>query len=42
VQTTKHIGTNYFPAQYRVSTNFLHPTSAYAPRQVQFGLRLIF
>jgi len=29
-------------AQYRLSTNFLHPTSAYAPRQVQFGLRLIF
>jgi len=42
VQTTKQIGINYFPAQYRTSTNFLHPTTAYAPRQVQFGLRLIF
>ena len=42
VQTTKQIGINYFPAQYRISTNFLHPTSAYAPRQVQFGLRLVF
>ncbi|HUJ96134.1 MAG TPA: carboxypeptidase regulatory-like domain-containing protein [Terriglobales bacterium] len=42
VQTSNQIGINYFPAQYRLSTNFLHPTSAYAPRQVQFGLRLIF
>jgi hypothetical protein len=42
VQTTKKIGINYFPAQYRASTNFLRPSDAYAPRQVQFSLRLVF
>ena len=42
VQTTKNIGINYFPAQYRTSTNFLHPNDAYAPRQVQLSLRLTF
>jgi len=39
---TKHIGINYFPAYYRVPTNFLRATNAYAPRQVQFALRLGF
>jgi hypothetical protein len=39
---TKHIGINYFPAYYQVPTNFMKATSAYAPRQVQFGLRLGF
>ena len=42
VQTTKNIGINYFPAQYRAATNFLRPNDAYAPRQVQFSLRLVF
>jgi len=42
VQTTKNIGINYFPAQYRAATNFLKPNDAYAPRQVQFSLRLVF
>jgi hypothetical protein len=42
VQVDKHLGLNYFPAQYRVTGNFVRATSAYAPRQVQFALRLIF
>jgi hypothetical protein len=29
-----------YPAQFRQSTGFLVPTDAYAPRQVQFSLRL--
>src|SRR6266568_5622665 len=37
---TKHIGINYFPASYQVPTNFMRATNAYAPRQVQFALRL--
>jgi hypothetical protein len=41
VQTTKRLGINYFPAQYRVPANFLRATSAYASRQVQIALRLI-
>lgn len=39
---TKHIGINYFSPYYQVPTNFMKATSAYAPRQVQFGLRFSF
>ena len=42
VQTSKFIGINYFPAQYRTPTSFLRATDAYAPRQVQLGLKLIY
>ena len=42
VQLDKRLGLNYFPAQYRVTNNFLQATSAYAPRQVQLALRLVF
>jgi hypothetical protein len=39
---TKKLGINYFPAYYQVPTNFMRATSAYAPRQMQLGLRLGF
>ena len=39
---TKHIGINYFPAYYQVPTNFMRPTGAYAPRQLQFSVRMSF
>jgi hypothetical protein len=42
VKIDKTIGINHFPAQYRRPTNFLKATDAYAPRQVQIALRLIF
>jgi hypothetical protein len=42
VQIDKDIGINYFPAHYRRPANFLKATDAYAPRQVQIALRLIF
>ena len=42
VQMDKRLGSNYFPAQYRMTGDFLQATNAYAPRQVQFGLRLVF
>ena len=42
VQFSSTRGINHFPAQYRVTTNFLHPVSAYAPRQIQGALRLVF
>jgi len=42
VQFSKRIGINYFPAQYRKPTSFLRATDAYAPRQIQFGARLVF
>ena len=42
LQIDKRLGLSYFPGQYRSVANFLRPTDAYAPRQVQFGLRLVF
>ena len=42
VQIDKQIGINYFPAHYRRPANFLKATDAYAPRQVQLALKLIF
>jgi hypothetical protein len=42
VETDKTIGINIFPAQYRLPSSFLHATDAYAPRQIQLVLKLIF
>jgi len=42
VKIDKTIGFNQFPAHFRLSSGFLSPTNAYAPRQVQMGLRLAF
>ena len=39
---TKKLGISYFPAYYQVPANFMHATRAYAPRQIQFSLRLGF
>lgn len=36
----KQIGATRFPAHFRRKNAFLAPTNAYAPRQVQFSLRL--
>jgi hypothetical protein len=42
VETSTTIGINDFPAQYRVPSSFLTATEAYAPRQIQLALKLIF
>ena len=42
VQFTKRLGINYFPAHWESPANFLQATNAYAPRQIQLALRLIF
>jgi hypothetical protein len=39
---TKNTGINYFPAYYQVPTNFMRASNAFAPRQVQFALRVKF
>jgi len=39
---TKKFGIKYFPAYYQVPTNFMKATAAYAPRQIQFALRVGF
>jgi hypothetical protein len=36
------IGFKYFPASYQKPANFLRATNAYAPRQIQFAMKLIF
>jgi hypothetical protein len=42
VHIDNQTGINHFPAQYRRPSNFLRATDAYAPRQVQVALKLIF
>lgn len=42
VQTFTSIGVHYYPAHYQQPHNFLKPNAAYAPRQIQVGLKLIF
>jgi len=42
VQLDKTIGIKYFPAYYQRPANLTRATSAYAPRQIQFALRLTF
>jgi hypothetical protein len=42
ILTTKRLGINYFPAHYQIPRNPVKATDAYAPRQVQLALRLIF
>ena len=42
VQFDKRVAVNHFPAHYRVPANFKRTTNAYAPRQMQFSLRLAF
>jgi hypothetical protein len=39
---SKNTGINYFPAYYQVPTNFMRASNAFAPRQVQFALRVKF
>ena len=42
VQLDKTLGIKYFPAYYQRAANLTKATSAYAPRQIQFALRLTF
>jgi hypothetical protein len=42
VQISNIIGINHFPGKYRTPSSFLRATDAYAPRQIQLALKLIF
>jgi hypothetical protein len=42
VYGSKQIASRFYPAYYQVPSNFMKTTTAYAPRQVQFSLRLGF
>jgi len=39
---TAKAGNNIYPGYYTLNPNFLVPTSAYAPRQVQLALKFHF
>jgi len=42
VRYTQKAGTVYYPAYYQQPTNFLKPTTSFAPRQMQLSMRLNF
>lgn len=42
VQQDTVIDSKHYPAQYRFLNGFLVPTNAYAPRQIQFALRIYY
>jgi hypothetical protein len=42
VQFSQRAGGTYYPAYYQQPTSFMKPLSAFAPRQMQFSMRLNF
>ena len=42
VQSSTTVGITPYPAYYQKPQNFLKPNAAYAPRQIQLALKLIF
>ena len=42
VAYTSQVGSKLYPGMYLINSKFLTPTNAYAPRQVQFAVRLSF
>lgn len=42
VQSEVGAGTVHYPGYYKLPANFMKPNAAYAPRQIQFGLKLVF
>jgi len=42
VQQDSVVNSRHFPAQYRVLNGFMVPSNSFAPRQVQFALRMLY
>jgi len=42
VKYTQSLGGSYYPAYYQQPTSLMKPTSSFAPRQLQFSMRLDF
>ncbi|HET9695262.1 MAG TPA: hypothetical protein VFP40_00265, partial [Terriglobales bacterium] len=42
VQQDAVVNATHFPAQYRLLNGFMRPTDSYAPRQLQFAIRLFY
>ena len=42
IKFSQFAGNTFYPAYYQQPTSFLKPTSSFAPRQMQFGMRMNF
>jgi hypothetical protein len=42
IKDTQYVGNTFYPAYYQQPTSVMKPTSSFAPRQMQFSLRLNF
>jgi len=42
IKETTELGITYYPGHYQVPANLLRANSAFAPRQVQLGMRLVY
>jgi hypothetical protein len=42
VQTAKTVNSTQYPAHFVALNGFLKPTSSFAPREVQFALRILY
>jgi hypothetical protein len=42
VKISNQLGVNYYPGHFQIPTNPLQATTAYAPRQIQLALKMIF
>ncbi|MGA2695822.1 MAG: carboxypeptidase regulatory-like domain-containing protein [Terriglobales bacterium] len=42
VKTFTQLGLNYYPGHYQVPANPIQATNAFAPREIQFGVKLVY
>jgi hypothetical protein len=42
VKISNELGVNYYPGHFQIPRNPLQATNAYAPRQIQLALKMIF
>ena len=42
IKISNELGVNYYPGHFQIPTNPLQATTAYAPRQIQLALKMIF
>jgi hypothetical protein len=42
VKISNELGVNYYPGHFQIPSNPLQPTNAYAARQLQLAVKMIF
>jgi hypothetical protein len=42
VKTFTQLGVNYYPGHYQIPSNPIQATNAFAPREIQFGVKLVY